>query len=155
MNASAHVDFRQAVIKGEALIPIIWKECTPRTGEELHRIGTQVAAALAVRRPAWQAAELVADALEDGAGLAQLTKLSELGARFGKASPRDLGLAALGGITVGTLTRLAEVESLEDIDPHKVFDDMVEPVARMAIRRYTAACRRELGALDAALSELG
>jgi hypothetical protein len=125
------------------------------TGEELHQIGTQVAAALAVRQPAWQAAELVADALEDGAGSAQLAKLIKLGAHFGKASARDLGLAALGGITIATLTRLAEVQNLDDIDPHKAFDDIVEPVARMAIRRYTAACRRELGALDVALSELG
>lgn len=147
------------LLEEAARFPLFEELIVPRlasaSAEELHQIGTQVASALSARYPAWHAAELVADALEDGAGPGVAATIARLGGRFGKASAHDLGLAALGGIMAATLARLIEMRDPKEIDPHKTFDAIAGPAAELAIRRYSEGCRAELSAVSDILAKLG
>lgn len=118
-------------------------------GDDLHEIGMQVSAALARAMPSYQAEQSIVDALEDAVGEATAAKLLQQGDRFGRMSGRDMGLAALGAITVSTVTTLAEVRNVPGVDPHKTFTPAAERAAKLGVERYVDERRKDLQELEA------
>lgn len=123
-------------------------------GEELRAVGEHVSAAFAHRLPAWQSAELLRDALIDAVGEEQAENLDELGCRFGRLSARDIALAALGALTIGTVSKLAELKGREDADPHAIFDPMAKHAAKLGAQRYVHERLPELRELDGLMTSL-
>jgi hypothetical protein len=121
------------------------------TGQELHRIGEQVAAALAKSEPAWHAEAIIFDALEDGLDEVRAVQLRALGDRSGRMSARALGTAALGAITTATVAKLAKLKEREKPDAHKIFDAVAQEAAAIGVDRYIEACRKDLHEFDAIL----
>jgi len=118
------------------------------TGRELRQVGVQVSEALATRVPRWQVEELVADALEDGIGAEKGRALRSLGARSERLSASEIGLAALGALTIASVERLPELVKLRELDPHAAFEPMAAEATRLGVRRYVESTRHELAQLD-------
>lgn len=123
-------------------------------GMMLHDIGVQVTAALSRRLPPWQAESLVIDALEDAVGEAQAAQLRGAGERFGGLSARNLGLAALGAVTAGTVQVLSEVSNVREVDPRKTFTPMAQRAAKLGVQRYIESCRRDMQEFDSLLTRV-
>jgi hypothetical protein len=118
------------------------------TGRELRQVGVQVSEALAMRVPRWQVDELVADALEDGIGAEKGRALRSLAARSERLSASEIGLAALGALTIASIERLPELVKLRELDPHAAFEPMAAEATRLGVRRYVESTRHELAQLD-------
>lgn len=124
------------------------------TGAQLHDIGRQVQIALANRVPRYELDELIEDALVDGAGAESTDKLRVYGQRFGDLSAEDVGLAALGALTIGTAQTMLEIADSRDADAHKVLEPMAREVARVGVKRYLDDARRQVKEVDALLVEM-
>jgi hypothetical protein len=122
------------------------------TGRELHRIGQEMAAILARTQPAWEAAELIADALADALGDVRAAQLQALGNGFGMMSGKELGTAALGALTVGTLSKIISLKSREGADIHDTFETMAQQVAIVGVNRYLDTCRKDFQEFEAVLN---
>lgn len=120
-------------------------------GVEFFEIGRQVHAALRQRVAPFEVEALVVDGLDDAVGPERAAKLRDLGARYGRVSAHDAGLAALGGLTVGAAAKLAEVVDLKEIDADGTFEPVAQEAARTAVKRYIEEARTDLRALDEAL----
>lgn len=117
-------------------------------GEDLREIGVQLASALGGALPGYQAEQLIADALEDAVGEVEAVQLLGQGDLFGRLSGRNMGLAALGAVTVSTVMTLAEVRDLPEVDPHKTFTPMAERAAKLGVERYVNGRRKDFQELD-------
>jgi hypothetical protein len=124
------------------------------TGEQLHDIGRQVHVALASRLPKYELDELIDDALVDGAGAEPSGKLRSYGRRFGDVSAEDIGLAALGALTIGTAEAILDIVGKEGADAHKVLEPMAKEVTRVGVRRYLDDTRRQVREIDALLIDM-
>jgi hypothetical protein len=124
-------------------------------GAALHDIGLALTRSVAAREPRWLAEVLVADALADALGAERAQVALGLGAQYGRLSPRELGLAALGGVVVGAVTALDEAKDRREIDPHALFDPLVAKAAAVGIQRYVDAYRRDLRAIDELVADIG
>lgn len=124
------------------------------TGDELHAVGEAIAATRASRGAPWEGDALVRDSLEDAVGAAKAEELETIGARHGRVSARDLGLAALGATATAVVGKLAELSSQREIDPHVVFPKITSAAAKLGATRFATERKKELSEIDRLLEGL-
>jgi len=125
------------------------------SGEELRAVGEQVTAALEQRYTHAEAAQLAADALEEGLGADFSKVLSGFGQRFGDVSASKVGLAALGAVAVATVAVSNDLRDVPDADPEKHFPLAAQKAARDGAARYVAQHKEPLKVLLELLGKLG
>jgi hypothetical protein len=123
-------------------------------GVQFRDIGALVEDALARRLPRFVVDAVRDDALEEALGLDAKTKLDAFGRDFGKVSAHDVGLAALGALTMGTAEMVSELKGREDIDGERAFSGVASKATKLGVRRYLEESRTELRKMDALIGSV-
>jgi hypothetical protein len=114
------------------------------TGENFHNIGQQIVKSLARHLSAGEVEEIIFDSLALGVGDEYAYRLISFDRiTLGKLSGRELGLAALGSILVGSLKAIEDAGGLEQVHHEKTFANLPE-IAKMGVYRYSEKLRASL-----------
>jgi hypothetical protein len=124
------------------------------TGENFNDIGQQMVKSLARHLPAGEVEEIIFDSLALGVGEEFAYRLLSYD-RFtlGKLSGRELGLAAIGAILLGSLKAILDAGGLEQVHHEKTFANLPE-IAKMGIFRYSETMRASLAEYTQLLGKL-
>jgi hypothetical protein len=147
------------VIKELQRFPLFEELDLPRPPEldglVARRIGEEVVRSMQRHRAPFEALGLADDAFDEAFGPEQAAQLrAKDGDIPGGLSVAELAHAALGGLVVAMAEELESLKSLEDIVPHKTFEDRTAQGARLGVERLLQGRRQEMRKLDGLLDVL-
>ncbi|MGP1373660.1 MAG: hypothetical protein ACTS3T_12595 [Almyronema sp.] len=122
--------------------------------QQLREIGLLVEAALVKREPQFNFQALLNDTLEEALGSEAMLKLSEFGQTFGKISARDVGLSALGALTMATANTVNELAGKEQLAGEEIFGAAAQKAVTLGVRRYLEVSREDLRKMDALIASI-
>lgn len=120
------------------------------SGAQMRDIGAQVRAALLLRNTEAQVKALLDDALEEAVGAEAISKMSAEGSRMAHISLHDVGLAALGALTLATAQRFNELHAKEPLTEkaqwggERAFMDVGQEAARAGAKLYLREAKAQL-----------
>lgn len=145
------------VLKELVRFPLFEELDLPRPPEPdprvLREIGATLMQAMRSQLPAWEAAAMADEALEDALGAEALARL-HASPRLAGMSIDELRHAALGGVVQGLVQELATLKSLDSIKPHESFEAAAGRGAREAVGALLGDKRKEQSELAALIDAL-
>ena len=118
-------------------------------------VGRSVIAAIGKRLPAYVAAEIAEDALEDAFGPEQAARLREDSGDLGIGlTLPELAQAALGGQITAISAEIEALAAPTDIKPHETFEKAAAEGARTGVMRLLEQRRVEISRLDRMMEQL-
>jgi hypothetical protein len=99
-------------------------------------------------------AECCRAGLEEALGASAKSSLKTLSAKFGSATARDAGLAALGSLALATAYRFEELKDKRDLDGEKAFADVGKSASSLGVKLYLSRAREDLSKLNSLIDSI-
>lgn len=113
-------------------------------GPKLRAIGALVEGALLGHHTYSEVKTLIDDALEEALGEDAKLKLEEHGREIGSVSAHDVGLAALGSLTMAIAERFEQLKDEIDLNAEAAFADIAETATNQGAILYLSHARKNL-----------